>query len=74
LPSASVERLNPLNGDRVFSAPIGGATPVEAHAVTTDVLSNVYVVGKTSESLDGNQPLGGADIVIVRFNDAGQKQ
>jgi hypothetical protein len=29
----------------VFSTLIGGATPVEALAVTTDVLSNTYVVG-----------------------------
>jgi hypothetical protein len=74
LPTAFVTSLIPLNQQQVFSTLIGGATPVEALAVTTDVLSNTYVVGKTSGSVDGNQHLGGTDIFLVRLNEAGQQQ
>lgn len=73
-PSAYAARVNPLNLAQVFFAGIGGATRVEAHAITTDVLSNTYVVGTTSVSLEGNQHFGGTDLFIVRLNEAGQQQ
>lgn len=47
---------------------------VEARAITSDLLSHACVVGRTFTSLHRNQHLGGSDIFIVRYNEAGQQQ
>jgi hypothetical protein len=42
-------------------------------AITVDLLSNSYAVGFTHGSVDDQMNLGGSDIVIVRYNAAGEK-
>jgi hypothetical protein len=45
----------------------------EMRAITADLLSNAYAVGFTHGSVDDQPNLGGSDIVIVRYNAAGEK-
>lgn len=46
----------------------------EAWAVTTDSSGNVYVAGYTTGALDANTNAGGLDIMLVKYDAAGQKQ
>ena len=46
----------------------------EGKAIVTDDSFNVYVVGFTNGDFDGNQNLGGSDIIIVKYNSDGVKQ
>ncbi len=51
-------------------------TPLEdvGYGVAVDASGNVYVTGHTEGSLDGNTNAGDADMFLVKYNDAGEKQ
>ena len=74
VPSAVALRVPPLNLGGELPNDIGIHVRADAFAITTDVLSNAYVVGRTFGSLQGNTHLGGTDIFIVRYNEAWQQQ
>lgn len=46
----------------------------EGNGVATNINGDIYVVGTTSGSLDGNVNLGGTDIFLSKFNSSGSKQ
>jgi hypothetical protein len=48
-------------------------TETELRAITSDGASNAYAVGFTRGSVDDHNNLGGTDMVIVRYNAAGEK-
>jgi len=75
LASAHILRVDPTTLQTIFVDTIAdfGYARAEARAITSDLVSNAYVVGRTFASLDGNQHLGGSDIFIVRYNEAGQQ-
>ena len=39
-----------------------------------DEFFNIYVVGFTNGDFDGNQNLGGSDIIVFKYNSSGVKQ
>lgn len=45
----------------------------EIRGIAADLLSNAYAVGFTDGSVDEQTHLGGSDIVIVRYNENGEK-
>ncbi|MBC8428068.1 MAG: SBBP repeat-containing protein [Candidatus Pelagibacter sp.] len=51
-----------------------GNTRSEGRSIAVDSSGNSYVVGYTYGDFDGNTNIGGADIVIVKYNSSGTKQ
>jgi hypothetical protein len=50
-----------------------GAKSVSATAVTTDAQNNAYVVGTTSQSIDGKIVLGTSDVFVTKYSQNGNR-
>ena len=51
-----------------------GNTRSEGRSIALDSSGNAYVAGYTYGDFDGNSNLGGADIVVVKYDSSGTKQ
>jgi hypothetical protein len=52
---------------------MGTSGTTEGNAVATDASGNVYVVGTTDVSLDGNPLMGTTDFFLTKYNSVGEK-
>ena len=52
----------------------GVGTGTSGQSVAVDTNGNVYVVGETMDSLDGNSLLGTSDLFLTKYNTGGIKQ
>lgn len=62
------------DGTRVWTQQLGTAASDAGNAMAVDSGGNVYVVGTTSGSLDGNVGQGGSDLFVVKYDSGGTKQ
>jgi hypothetical protein len=60
-------------GDKLWTRQFGTISEDLANDVATDSSGNVYVVGSTAGSLDGNINAGKEDLFVVKYNSAGDK-
>lgn len=61
------------NGAKLWIRQMGTTSDDTAMAVSTDKGGNIYVVGHTQGSLDGNVNAGGEDVLIVKYDKNGAK-
>ena len=61
-------------GKLVWSKQIGTLTNEEGKGIKYDSQNNIYVVGSTHSSLDGNTHTGLSDLFILKYNELGIKQ
>jgi len=61
-------------GQKQWARQLGTSSADEGYGVATDANGAVYVVGYTEGGLDGYTNQGGADIVLLKYDAAGQKQ
>ena len=52
----------------------GTASSDSGRGITSDSSGNVYVTGDTFGGLDGNTSAGSDDIVVIKYDSAGNKQ
>lgn len=69
-----VARTDPATGTYTFLNVVSSMNArAEINAIAADAFSNAYAVGFTHGSVDDHAHLGGSDIVIVRYNEDGEK-
>jgi hypothetical protein len=61
------------SGNNSWAKQIGN-TRSEGRSIALDSSGNAYVAGYTYGDFDGNSNIGGADIVVVKYNSSGTKQ
>ena len=61
------------SGNRIWTRQIGSPSVDYASSVATDGV-NIYVGGQTFGDLDGNRNMGVADLVLVKYDNMGNKQ
>jgi hypothetical protein len=61
-------------GSKVWTHQMGTTGFDSGSGITLDSAGNIYVVGRTEGSLDGNPNNGGLDIYIAKFDNAGVNQ
>ena len=61
-------------GNKQWTRQLGSANYDEGKGVAVDTSGNVYITGYTYGDLDGNTNAGGADIFLVKYDSAGNKQ
>lgn len=62
------------DGTEAWSQQIGTADYDYANGVSADSDGNVYIAGYSNSNFDGHTSVGGADIVLVKYDGAGAKQ
>ena len=62
-----------LNGNKLWSNLIGTAGSDLAYDVKTDSVGDVYLVGSTDSSLDGQTRIGSSDAFIIKYSSQGTK-
>jgi hypothetical protein len=62
------------SGVKQWTQQLGTSAHDYGQGVTIDSSGNVYVVGRTEGSLDGNTSAGDADLFVVKYNSSGVKQ
>ena len=61
------------SGNNLWAKQVGN-TRSEGRSIAVDSSGNAYVAGYTYGDFDGNSNLGGADIVVVKYDTSGTKQ
>ena len=61
------------NGNRQWTKQSGTSSDDYGTGISTDANGNIYIVGYTNGSLDGNVNSGGNDIFIVKYDTYGNK-
>jgi hypothetical protein len=61
------------SGNKLWTRQLGTASNDGGENVTVDG-ENVYVIGGTQGGLDGNTNIGNADLILVKYDSAGNKQ
>lgn len=61
------------NGNKIWTRQLGSGGSENCYSVATDNLGNIYMSGYTEGSLDGNSNIGGKDIILVKYDSAGNK-
>ena len=62
------------SGNKQWTKQFGTSSNESSRDVFVDNSGNVYLVGETSGSLDGNTSIGDIDVFLIKFNNSGTKQ
>ena len=61
-------------GQKQWSSLLGSAADDSAKGVSVDASGNVYVAGDSRGNFDGKSNAGDRDMLLVKYNEAGEKQ
>jgi len=61
------------NGNKLWTKQLGTTSDDRGYSVAVDSLGNVFVTGLAGDGLDGNTAIGGGDIFLTKFDNAGNK-
>lgn len=55
------------SGNRIWTKQLGSSNTDFCSGIVTDNFGNIYIVGETYGSIDGNYNLGGDDAIIIKY-------
>ncbi len=62
------------SGVKQWTKQLGSSAGDYGYSIASDSSGNVYVTGSTGGGLDGNTLVGGEDIFLIKYDNAGNKQ